>query len=146
MRNRHERRKASAAPSKQVARLNTATFDQHFDGVLREVRAVFERTGEIRAGFECLADGESFHIAPDWPDRRTKQAAYAALRDCFRRRGVNRYLFVSEGWMGNTPGLSPTDDPARGEWVQVIGVERNGPRKVAVAEIIRHGETATLRP
>jgi hypothetical protein len=48
--------------------------------------------------------------------------------------------------MGDTPGLSPTDDPGRGECVQVIAVERNGPRRAAVAEIIRHGETATLGP
>src|SRR5262245_45394774 len=102
MRKRHDRRKASATSRKKVARLNTATFDQHFDGVLREVRAAFERTGEIRAGFECLADGEIFHIAPDWPDRDIKQAAYAALRDCFRHRGVNRYLYASEVWLGNT--------------------------------------------
>jgi len=30
--------------------LNTATLDQHFDEVLRNVRAEFERTGEIRPG------------------------------------------------------------------------------------------------
>jgi hypothetical protein len=146
MRNRHERRKAAATSTKKVARLNTATFDQHFDGVLRNVRAVFERTGEVRPGFECLADGESFHIAANWLDRSDKAAAFSALRECFRRRGVKRYVFVTEVWMGNTPGLSPTDDPARGEWVEVIAVERNGPRRAAAAEIIRHGETATLGP
>jgi hypothetical protein len=146
MRNRHERRKAAATSTKKVVRLNTATFDQFFDGVLHNVRAVFERTGEIRPGFDCLADGESFHIAADWPDPGTKQAAYAALQDYFRHRGVKRYLFVTEAWMGDTPGLSPTDDPGRGECVQVIAVERNGPRRAAVAEIIRHGETATLGP
>jgi hypothetical protein len=96
MRNRHERRKAAATSTKKVARLNTATFDQHFDGVLRDVRALFERTGEICPGFECVADGESFHIAADWPDPRTKQVAYAMLRDCFHHRGVKRYLFVTE--------------------------------------------------
>jgi hypothetical protein len=145
MRNRHERRKAAATSRKKVARLNIPPFDQHFDGVLRNVRAVFERTGEIRRpGFECVADGESFHIAANWPDRGTKHAAYAPLRDCFRRRGVTRYLFVSEGWVGKTPGLLPTDDPDRGECVHVIAVERNGPRRFAFAEITRNGGTATL--
>jgi hypothetical protein len=56
-------------------------------------------------------------------------AACAALRDSFRRRGVNRYLFASEGWVGKTPGFLPADDPSRGECVQVIVVERNGPRR-----------------
>jgi hypothetical protein len=145
MRNRHERRKAAATSKKKVARLNIPTFAQHFDGVLRNVRAVFERTGEIRRpGFECVADGEIFHVPAHWPDRGTKHAAYAPLRDCFRRRGVNRYLFVNEGWVGKTPGLLPTDDPARGECVHVIAVERNGPRRFAFAEITRNGGTATL--
>jgi hypothetical protein len=144
MRNRHERRKAAAASRKKVARLNTATLDQHLDEVLRDVVAVFEQTGEIRPGFECVADGEIFHIAVDWPDRGTKRAAYAPLRDCFRRRGVNRYLFISEAWVGKTPGLLPTDDPDRSERVQVIAVERNGPRRYAFAEITRNGGTATL--
>src|SRR5262249_40148965 len=144
MRNRRERRKAAATYRKNLARLNTATLDQHFDEVLRRVRAEFERTGEIRPGFECVADGESFHIAANWPDRRTKQAASPALRYCFRRRGVNRYLFASEAWVGKTPGLLPTDDPDRTERVQVIAVERNGPRRYAFAEITRNGGTATL--
>jgi hypothetical protein len=47
MRNRHERRKTAATYRKKLARLNTATLDQHFDEVLRRVRAEFERTGEI---------------------------------------------------------------------------------------------------
>jgi len=144
MRNRRERRRAAATYRKNLARLNTATFDQHFDEVLRNVRAEFERTGEIRPGFECVADGESFHIAANWPDRRTKQAAYPALRDCFRRRRVNRYLFASEAWVGKTSGLLPSDDPDRTERVQVIAVERNGPRRYAFAEITRNGGTAIL--
>jgi hypothetical protein len=145
MRNRHERRKA-AATRKELARLNIATLDQHFDDVLRRARADFERSGAIRPVFECVADGESFDVPAHWPDRIAKAAACAALRDSFRRRGVNRYVFASEGWVGKTPGLRPTDDPARGECVQVIAVERNGPRRCAVAEIMRYGETATLGP
>ena len=127
MRNRHERRKAAATYRKKVARLNTATLDQHFDDVLRRARAAFERTGEIRPGFECVADGESFDVPAHWPDRSAEAAACAALRDSFRRRGVNRYVFASEGWVGKTPGLRLTDDPDRGECVQVIAVERKGP-------------------
>src|SRR5262245_32864486 len=147
MRNRHERRKAAGTSRQKVSRLNIPTLDQHFDDMLRNVRAFFEQTGEIRCpGFECVTDGEIFHVPAHWPDPRTKQVVYAVLRDCFRRRGVNRCLFVSEGWVGNTPGLNPTDDPAHGECVQVIAVERNGPRRAASAEIIRHGETTTLGP
>jgi hypothetical protein len=48
--------------------------------------------------------------------------------------------------VGKTPGLPPRDDPDRGECVVVIAVERNGPRRYAVAEITRSGETATLGP
>jgi hypothetical protein len=146
MRTRHERRKAAATYRKKVMRLNTATFDQHFDDVLRRARADFERTGEIRPVFECVADGESFDVPAHWPDRIEKAAACAALRDSFRRRGVNRYVFASEGWVGKTPGLRPTDDPARGECVQVIAVERNGPRRYAFAGITRNAETTTLGP
>ena len=113
--------------------------------MLRRVRAEFERTGEIYPGFECLTDGESFRVPANWPDRSEKAAACSALRECFRRRGVKRYVFVSESWM-KTPGLAPTDDPNREELVQVIAVERDGPRRWAVAEIMRNGETATLGP
>jgi hypothetical protein len=59
---------------------------------------------------------------------------------------VNRYVFASEGWVGKTPGLRLTDDPDRGECVQVIAVERKGPRRYARAEITRNGEAATLGP
>jgi hypothetical protein len=59
---------------------------------------------------------------------------------------VNRYVFASEAWVGKTPGLLPADDPDRGELVQVLAVERNGPRRYAFAEITRNGEAATLGP
>ena len=75
-----------------------------------------------------------------------KAEACAVLRDSFRRRGVNRYIFTSEAWLGRTPGFAPADDPDRGELVQVIAVERNGPRRYAFAEITRNGETATIGP
>jgi hypothetical protein len=146
MPDRHERRKARAISRKKLAKLKTATLDQHLDDTLRRVRAEFEHTGEIHPGFECVTDGESFHVPADWPDRSAKAAAYAALRDSFRRRGVNRYVFVSEAWMGKTPGLLPADDPDRRECVQVIAVERNGPRRYAFAEITRNEATATLGP
>jgi len=51
-------------------------------------------------------------------------------------------VFASEAWVGKTPGLLPADDPDRGESVQVIAVERNGPRRYAFAEITRNGEMA----
>ncbi|MGA8159119.1 MAG: hypothetical protein WB822_23525, partial [Rhodoplanes sp.] len=146
MSNRHERRKAAVTSRKKLAKLKTATLDQHLDDILGRVRAEFERTGEIDPRFECVTDGESFEVPASWPDRRAKAAAYAALRDSFRRRGVNRYVFASEAWAGKTPGLLPTDDPDRGELVCVIAVERNGPRRYASAEITRNGETATLGP
>ena len=142
MSNRHERRKAAVTSRKKLAKLKTATLDQHLDDILGRVRAEFERTGEIDPRFECVTDGESFEVPASWPDRRAKAAAYAALRDSFRRRGVNRYVFASEAWVGKTPGLLPADDPDRGELVHVVAVERNGPRRSASAEITRNGGTA----
>ena len=124
----------------------TATLDQQFEETLRRVRAEFERTGEIHPGLQCVTDAESFGVPAHWPDRSAKSAACAALRDSFRRRGVNRYLFAGECWIGKTPGLVPADDPDRGECVQVIAVERNGPRSFAFAEITRNEGTATLGP
>src|SRR6516165_1443778 len=35
-----------------------------------------------------------------------RAALCAVLRDSFRRRGVNRYLFASEGWVGKAQRLS----------------------------------------
>jgi hypothetical protein len=118
--------------------LKSSTFDQHFQQTLHRVRAEFERCGEIHSGFECVTDAESFDVPAHWPNRRANAAACAALRDGFRRLGVNRYLFASEA-------CAP-DDPDRGESVQVIAVERNGPRRYAFAEISRNGGTATLGP
>jgi hypothetical protein len=80
------------------------------------------------------------------PDPIAKAIACAALRDSFRRRGVNRYVFASQYWVDKTPGLRPADDPDRGECVQVIAVERKGPRRYAFARITRNAETATLGP
>jgi hypothetical protein len=144
MSNRHDRRKASATCRK--SKLKSSTLDQHFDETLRRVLAEFERSGEILPRFECMTDTESFDVPAHWPDRCAKGAACAALRDSFRRRGVNRYLFASECWVGKTPGLRPADDPDRGDSVQVIAVERNGVRRYAFAEITRNGGTATLGP
>src|SRR6516162_7894194 len=79
------------------------TLDQHFEETLRRVRTEFECTGSIDPEFECLTDDESFHVPANWPDCRAKAAAYAALRDSFRRRRVNRYVFISEAWVGKTP-------------------------------------------
>jgi hypothetical protein len=131
---------------KGLWKLKTATLDQHFEQTLGRVRAEFERTGEIHPGFECVTDAEIFHVPAHWPDRSAKGAACAALRDSFRRRGVNRYLFTGECWVAKTPGLRPADDPDRGESVQVIAVERNGLRRYAFVEITRNGGMATLGP
>ncbi len=144
MPNRHDRRKALATSRKTKSK--SSTLDQHFDETLRRLRAEFERAGGIDPGFECVTDTEIFHVPAHWPDRSAKGAACAALRDSFRRRGVNRYLFASECWVGKTPGLRPADDPDRGESVQVIAVERDGLRNDAFAEITRNGGTATLGP
>jgi hypothetical protein len=124
----------------------TATLEQHFEGTLRRVRTEFERTGSIQPVFECMTDDESFHVLANWRDRSAQAAAYAALRDSFRRRGVNRYTFVGEAWVGKTPGLLPADDPNHGEIVNVFAVQRNGPRRYALAEIMCNGDAATLGP
>ena len=58
MLNRHERRKASATC--RNSKLRTSTLNQHFNETLHRVRAVFERSGEIRPGFECVTDAETF--------------------------------------------------------------------------------------
>jgi hypothetical protein len=146
MPNRHERRKAAATRRKGVSKLKTSTLDHQLDETMRRVRAEFERSGEVHSRFECVADAETFDVPVHWPDPSAKAAVCAALRDSFRRRRVNRYLFASEGWVAKTPGFLPADDPNRGECVQVIAVERNGPRKFAFAEITRNGGTATLGP
>src|SRR6516164_5633806 len=143
---RHGRRKTKETHRKRVAGVKNATLDQHLDDVLGRIRVEFARTGKIHHVFECVTDGEIFHVPANWPDRSAKAAACAVLRDSFRRRGVNRYVFASEAWVGKTPGLRPADDPDRGERVQVIAVERNGFRRYAFAEITRKGETATLGP
>jgi hypothetical protein len=130
----------------KLRKLKTATLGHHLDDILRRVRAEFERTGEIQPRFECVTDGESFQVPANWPDRSAKAAACAALRESFRRRGVNRYVLACEAWVGKTPDLAPADDPNRGESAQVIVVERNGPRRYAFAQITRNGETATLGP
>ena len=93
-----------------------------------------------------MTDAEIFHVPAHWPDLSAKAAACAALRDSFRRRGVNRYLFAGECWVGKTPGLRPADDPDRAKSVQVLAVERSGLRKYALPDITRNGATATLGP
>jgi hypothetical protein len=146
MSNRHDHRKAMAGRRKKLAKLKTATLEQHLDDRLHRVRTEFERTGGIDPEFECVTDGEIFQVPANWPDGHAKAAAYAGLRDSFRRREVKRYVFASECWVGQTPGVRPTDDPDRGECVQVIAVERNALRRYASAEITRNGDTASLGP
>jgi hypothetical protein len=144
MPNRHDRRKALSTCRK--TKLKSSTLDQHFEETLCHVRAEFERSGEVQPVFYCVTDAESFDVPAPWPDCTAKAATCAALRDTFRRRGVNRYLFASEGWVGKTPGLAPADDPDRGECIQVLAVERSGSRKFAFAEITRTERMTTLGP
>src|SRR6516162_11156462 len=99
----------------------TATLDEHLDETLRRIRVEFERTGEIHTGFQCVTDAEIFAVPAHWPDSSAKGAACAALRDSFRRRGVNRYLFAGEAWQ-ETPGVHPADDPHRRELALVVAV------------------------
>jgi hypothetical protein len=141
--NRHDRRKAIAKRRKE---LKTATLDQHFEETLCRIRTEFERTGQLDPVFECLTDRESFHVPANWPNPSARAAACLALKDCFRRRGVDRYIFTSECWVGKTHGLRPADDPDRGEIVQVLAVERNGARRYACAEITRNGQSTSLGP
>ena len=75
MSNRHERRKATAGRRKKLAKLKTATLEQHFDDRLHRVRTEFERTGGIDPEFECVTDGEIFQVLGNWPDRHAKAAA-----------------------------------------------------------------------
>jgi hypothetical protein len=119
-------------PGNKLGNLNIATLDQHLDETLAGVRAEFEYYREVHSRFECVTDGESFNFVPNWPeDRGAKAAVCAVLRDSFRRRGVNRFVFASEGCVGKKACLTATDDPDHGECVLVIAVERNGSRKCA---------------
>ncbi len=68
----HHRRKFAATSGKRLTNLNTATLDQQLDETLRRVRAEFESTGKICSRFECVTDGESFHVAANWPDRNAR--------------------------------------------------------------------------
>jgi hypothetical protein len=129
---------------KAVGRLKTITFDQHFKDTLHRTRREFKRTGQILPVFECVTENEVFQVPANWPDNSAKPAACALLRDTFRRRGVYRYVFICEAWVGKTPGLRPTDDHDRDECVQVIAVERNGARRCASAEITRDKGRARL--
>ena len=79
------------------------TLDQHFENALRHARTEFESTGMIKPQFECVTEGETFHVCANWSNLDEKCAACRALRDSFRRRGVNRYVFTSEAWVGRTP-------------------------------------------
>src|SRR5262250_424921 len=104
MLNRQERRKATEKRRKE---LKAATLDQHFEEMLRRVRAEFEHTGQLCPVFECLTDRETFHVPANWPNRNAKAKACMALKDCFRRRGVNRYVFTTEGWVEKPPASFP---------------------------------------
>ena len=73
MPNRHERRKAASTSGKKLAKLQTATLDQHLNHMLRRVRAEFERTGGVGSGFECLTEGEIFYVPANWPDDGQRQ-------------------------------------------------------------------------
>jgi hypothetical protein len=79
--NRQQRR----ATERAIRKLGT--FDQHFASTLRDVRAEFERDGNIGAGFNCVTDSGVFSIPGTWDGDDEKAAAFAALRDSFRRRG-----------------------------------------------------------
>jgi hypothetical protein len=144
MPNRHDRRKALSTYRK--TKLKSSTLDQHFEETVRRVRAEFEHSGGVHPVFHCVSDAENFDIPAQWPDRTAKAATCAALRDSFRRRGVKRYLFASEAWVGKTSGFAPADDPDRGECVQVLAVEHSGARKLALAEIRRTERMTTLGP
>jgi len=145
--------KIKAKKYKAVAKhkLKNMTLEEHLKDVLGRVRAEFEKTGEVGAAFECVAEnGELITIPIAWKSSEEKYASFGPLKDTFRRRGVRRYVFMNEVWQSKSKNKdfkgAPRDDPNRTEAVMVSGVERNGPRKEFVADIKRQGTKATLGP
>jgi len=45
------------------------TLDQHFENALRHARTEFESTGMIKPQFECVTEGETFHVCANWSNR-----------------------------------------------------------------------------
>jgi hypothetical protein len=130
-------------------KIRNMTLNEHVEDVLGRVRKEFERKGEVRASFECVAEnGELITIPFEWNNPQEKYASFGPLKDTFRRRGVRRYIFVNESWVSKNTDFKgpPCDDPNRTEAVMVSGVERSGPRKEFMAHINRQGSTVTLGP
>ena len=127
---------------------NADTLDQHFEQTLRRVRTELESGEMTELEFECVTKDETFHVIIEGLlDDQKKRVAYSALRDCFRRRGVSRYVFTGRALSTKTPAHGLMINPLeRAEWVDVIAVERNGVWKYAYAEITRNGGAVTVGP
>jgi hypothetical protein len=130
---------------------NRGTFDHHFEDMLRRVRTEFECTEIVKEGFEYVTENGVVELIAEWSSLaeqgqldRTAELN-VSLRDSFRRCGVKRYVVAGGGWVCEKPTAHPEDDGS-GEWIQVLAIERNGPRKYAHAEIMYEDGSVTLGP
>jgi hypothetical protein len=124
----------------QCKRRTVGTLDEHFEYTLGNVRRQLEGGELSDLEFECVTkDGTFDVIIEDGLLNDPKmRVADSALRDCFRRRGVSRYVVTGRALM--------TDPPERAEWAHVIAVEGNGAWKHAYAEITCDGGAVTVGP
>jgi hypothetical protein len=128
------------------------TFDHHFEDVLHRIRAEVDGDGFLEGVeiFEYVTENEVVGLIADWSrlaeswrlDRTAE--LYVSLRDGFRLCGVKRYVIAGEGWVCEKPTRHCPEDDECGRWVQVLAIERNGPRKYAHAEIIYGDEGSRM--
>jgi hypothetical protein len=116
------------------------TLDEHFEYTLGDVRRQLESGQLSDLEFECVTKDGTFDVTIEdgLLNDPKNRVAVSALRDCFRRRRVSRYVVTGRALMINPP--------ERAEWAHVIAVERNGVWKYAYAEITRDGGAVTVGP
>jgi hypothetical protein len=88
-------------------------------------RTSFKKYGAVATGWLCETDdGNKFVLYTPWPDRKSKIAHDAYLRQLFFEKGVVRYVFVAESWLLDDTATSG-GPPERREVIMLIGEDRD---------------------
>src|SRR6266536_3170423 len=121
-----------------LRRLPELSLEEHAMDLRVRVASEFRRTGRVIHRFEAVTEkGDVFHVDAGWHNDHERAMFPNSLKDAFRRRGVQRYLFATESWRGSgKTDIRPSADPDRTEHVDIIAVER-GSRLFHSAEIKR---------
>ena len=87
-------------------------------------RIIEEEGGEVINHFIGESGEGVYCVVSPWSNSRERAAILVSVRGLFREKKCERYVHVSEAWLGHDPDTQPSKDPGRKECLIIVGVDK----------------------